>query len=273
MEVGIKDDGMRIRVMIANSLIILGGFIRSLAIMTMKPDDLVAYSRQSYSTPSMLKMWSDEKLISSALNPMEQVLLEKLPVRKGRLLLLGVGGGREAIPLTELGFSVLGVDFVPEMIAATQRNAAERGLSIATLLQEISQLDVPPHSCDVVWLSTAMYSCIPTVRRRVDLLKKRVWNCLKPGGYVVLQFFCGKTKASRPVAGFLKKTFAVLTWGNTEYEHGDVLWEYAEFTHVFSSEDEIKSELTCTGFNLFHIHFGKDDYQGAALLQKPLHGS
>jgi SAM-dependent methyltransferase len=259
---------MRTRVMLAHSLTILGGFIRSLSIMIMRPDDLVEFNRRSYSDPSALKVWSDEKLISSALNPTEEALLDKLPVKRGQLLLLGVGGGREAIPLAELGFSVVGVDFVPEMIAATQKLAAERGLNISTFMQEMSQLDVQSCSYDVVWFSTAMYSCIPTVRRRVELLQ-RIWNCLRPGGFVVLQFFCGETRESRPIAVFLKKTFALLTWGNTRYEHGDVLWGNAEFTHVFGSEDEIKSEVGRTGFNLSHIDFGKDNTPGAALLQKP----
>jgi SAM-dependent methyltransferase len=269
--ISIEGTIMRTRVMLAHSLTILGGFIRSLSIMIMRPDDLVEFSRQSYSDPSALRMWSDEKLISCALNPLDQTMLDKLPLKKGRFLLLGVGGGREAILLAESGFDVTGVDFVPEMLAATQKLAAERGLSISTLLQEMSKLDVPSRSYDVVWFSTAMYSCVPTVKRRVELLG-RIWNCLRPGGYVVLQFSCGKTKESRPISVFLKKTFALLTWGNTRYEHGDVLWGNSEFTHVFGSEDEIKSELARTGFNLFYMDFGQDNSPGAALLQKPLHG-
>ncbi|HUW09084.1 MAG TPA: class I SAM-dependent methyltransferase [Anaerolineae bacterium] len=49
--------------------------------------------------------------------------------------------------------------------AATRANAERHGLHIEGLVQEISQLAVPAARFDVVWLSAAMYSCVPTRKR------------------------------------------------------------------------------------------------------------
>ena len=206
---------MRSRVMLARFLIRLGEFIRSLAIMVMTPEDLVEFGRQSYAERSIVRLLSAEQFISTGLDPFEEILLDKVPMRKGRLLLLGLGGGREAIQLSELGFEVTGVDFVPEMIIEAQRNACRKGLKVDALRQEISKLEVPSESYDVVWLSAPMYSSIPTARRRVQFLE-RAWKGLKPGGYMVLQYLGGTPLASRSLPDLLRKAVALIAWGNVE---------------------------------------------------------
>ena len=59
------------------------------------------------------------------LNDDEQKLLAELPEATGKnLLLLGVGGGREAIPLAGMGFRVTGVDYAAAMV---ERGSGECG--------------------------------------------------------------------------------------------------------------------------------------------------
>jgi hypothetical protein len=58
------------------------------------------------------------------------------------------------------------------MVERARETAARRGLTIEGLVQEISQLDVPAGCYDVVWLSTAMYSCVPTRAKRVEMLQR-----------------------------------------------------------------------------------------------------
>jgi 2-polyprenyl-3-methyl-5-hydroxy-6-metoxy-1,4-benzoquinol methylase len=262
---------MRSRVMLAGLLIRLGEFIRSLAIMVMKPDDLVEFSRHRYSESSVVNALSAEQMISRGLDTFEQVLLDKVPIKEGRLLLLGLGGGREAIQLSALGFKVTGVDFVPEMVVEAQRNASRRGLRIDGLHQEVSELDVPSESYEVVWLSSPLYSSIPTVGRRVQLLE-RAWKGLKPGGYMVLQYLGGTPVVSRHLPDLLRKTVALITWGNIEYERGDQLWANGEFVHVFSNEGEIRSEIGGTGFEVLFSAFPKENSQGGSVLRKSASG-
>lgn len=258
---------MRSRAILARSLIRLGEFIRSLAIMVMTPDDLVALSRQGYAERSVVAALSAEEMISRGLDPFENVLLGQIPMKEGRLLLLGLGGGRDAIQLSERGFDVTGVDFVPEMIVEAQRNACRKGLRIDALRQEISKLEVTPESYDVVWLSAPMYSSVPTVRRRLQLLE-RAWKGLKPGGYVALQYLGGIPLASRSLPDLLRKAVALITRGNVDYEKGDQLWGNGEFVHVFSNEDEIRSEISGTGFEMLFSAFPTENSQGGMILRK-----
>lgn len=63
-----------------------------------------AIDRQTYATTKSLEGWGYDELIDSGLNHDETTLLEKIPLRNGRMLLLGVGGGRKAYPSGATGF-------------------------------------------------------------------------------------------------------------------------------------------------------------------------
>ncbi len=257
---------MRLRVVLGHFLVRLGGFIQSLALMVMRPDDLVQFSRQSYALPKDLEYWSDEKLLGQGLTPLETSLLEKIPLDRGRLLLLGLGGGRDAIPLARRSFDVTGVDFVPEMVHRACENAAREGVNIRGLVGEISTLDLPPAFFDVVWLSQSMYSCVPTRQRRVEMLR-RLRRILKPGGYLNCMFHWENGIRFSPKVELARKTFSVLTMGNLWYEPGDQLWLNVEFIHAFSSEDELRSEFDAAGFVLLHLQLPDDGVEGGAVLR------
>ena len=147
---------MNLRIRLAFFLLHLGDFIKSLPILVMKPDDLVEFSRQTYAKPQSVESWAEQNLVDSGLGDAEQELLAALPFKTGKLLLLGVGGGREAIPLARIGFQVTGVDYVPALVERAIENAAQRGVVIEGLVQDISRLEVPAGAYDVVWISEAM---------------------------------------------------------------------------------------------------------------------
>jgi len=164
----------------------IGVFIQSLAVVVMKPNDLISYSQYEYSKFESVKDWGDDRL-EKGLLPSEKELLVRLPVEKGRLLLLGIGGGREAIPLAKMGFEVTGVDFVPNLVEKAIENATQQGLKIEGIVQDISKLDLPSESFDLAWLSIDMYSFIPTRQRRVEMLR-RINSVIKERGYFICQF-------------------------------------------------------------------------------------
>ena len=105
---------MSLRVSLARGLLRLGAFIQSLPVVVMRPDDLVEFSRQSYAKPQDVESWAEDALVDSGLTAEELDLLAAVPATTGELLLLGVGGGREAIPLARMGFRVTGVDYVAD---------------------------------------------------------------------------------------------------------------------------------------------------------------
>lgn len=257
---------MRPRITFGRFLIRLGKFVESLAIMVMRPDDLIEFGRQSYARPHMVDIWGKAERMEQGLRPEEMTLLGALPLKEGRLLLLGVGGGREAIPLAQEGFAVTGVDFIPGLVEKAIENAAQRGLKIEGLVQEVSELDVPASSYDVVWLTTAMYSYIPTQRRRVEMLR-RIGQALRPGGYLVCGFRWDARSEFSHKGLWARKAVAYLTLGNLWYEPGDKLSGGIEFVHAFSSEEELRAEFEAGGFETLHVHIPRG-LSGGAVLEK-----
>jgi len=257
---------MRFRVFLGRSLVRLGRFVQSLALVVMRPDDLVEFNRQFYAKPRSIADWNAHALTDSDLNPDEKALLDKVPVKSGQMLLLGLGGGREAIFLGKNGFQITGIDFIPVMVEHTRQNAARCGIEIEGLIQEISKLEVPPDTFDVIWLSAAMYSSIPTRHRRNEMLK-RIGGALKPNGYFVCQFFWTTSGKFSSKIELARKVFAYLTLGNLWYEKGDMLWANQEFIHAFSKEDELMAEFDAAGFEKVYMHFEKDILRGGAVLK------
>jgi SAM-dependent methyltransferase len=260
---------MRPRMIFGRLLIRLGRFIQSLALMVMRPNDLVEFSRQTYAREKMVEDLGREDLTYPGLHPDEQALLARLHPAGGRLLLLGVGGGREAIPLARMGFEVTGVDFVPEMVAKAAENAVRHGVKIEGIVQEISKIDVPAGAFDVVWLSAATYSCVPTRSRRMEMLQ-RIGKALKPGGYFICQFRWDTRDETSRIWELARKVVAFLTLGNLWYEKGDMLSNNIEFIHAFSQEDEVRSEFAEGGFEVLHLHIAEEILIGGAVLRKTL---
>ena len=258
---------MSTRVSLGRGLLRLGTFVQSLALMVMRPDDLVEFSRQTYARPHNVEAWAEDEVVDSGLSPDELDLLASVPATTGHLLLLGVGGGREAIPLARMGFQVTGVDYVAAMVERARENAARRGVSIEGLVQEMSRLDVPPGAYDVVWLSRAMYSCVPTHGRRVEMVR-RIARALKRDGLFLCQFHW-RAGAEPPGRGaVVRRVVAACTLGNLAYEAGDTLWQNIEFVHQFTSEDAIRSELEEGGLCVLRIHTAPASARGSAVCRK-----
>ena len=258
---------MRPRIKIGRFLVRFGKFVQSLALMVMKPDDLDEYTRQMYSRSNHVDAWSGDEILNRGLYPREEKYLEHIPVKKGSLLLLGVGGGREAIPMAERGFEVTGVDFVPEMVKRAEENALKKGLKINGSVQNISELNFPDSTFDIVWLSYNMYSGVPTRKKRIRMLKK-INKILYSNGYFLCQFFWYSKPGYPKKIENLRKIFAYLTIGNIEYEQGDLLWQNREFTHAFASERSLRSEFREGGFKVYKMYIYEKEPEGAAILRK-----
>ncbi|NLG28710.1 MAG: class I SAM-dependent methyltransferase [Chloroflexi bacterium] len=252
------------RIGLAHRVIAAGAKLQTFAVLVLRPDDLIEFSRQTYARPGTVADWARPGLVDEGLYPNEQALLEHCPVREGRLLLLGVGGGREAIPFARAGYAVTGVDFVPGMVAKAQANAAAAGLQIAGLVQELSRLDVPAGSFDLVWISSRMYSCVPTRARRVAALQ-RIRRALRPGGCLVCMFEWNPRKRLTWRGLLLRKAIALLTLGHVAFEAGDQLMHNIEFIHSFTDEEALREEFAAGGYAVLHLDLPKAGYGGAVL--------
>lgn len=259
---------MKLRIALARGLIRLGAFIQSSAVMVMTSEELVEFSRQHYTKLTSIGLWNSDDVVAEGLYPRELQLLERIPSRSGQLLLLGVGGGREAIAFARMGFDITGIDFIPEMVKGTLANAARYNIQVKGLIQDIATLDVPAETYDVVWLSAAMYSCLPSSVRRVQMLR-RLHRALKPKGYFACEFQWDTSRRFSSKSTLLRLIIAWITLGNRSYEHGDMLLNNVEFIHAFSSENDLRTEFAAGGFDVVWLNIPTDSLgRGEALLQK-----
>jgi SAM-dependent methyltransferase len=245
----------------------IGRIIQSMPVMVMRPDDLVRLSRETYSEAGSVTYWNSAEFVGSGLYEPEVVLLQRLPRLQGRLLLLGVGGGREAIPLIQAGFQVTGVDYLAEYAFAAQENARKCGLQLETRLGEISNLDLAGDTFDVIWFSHAIYSFVPTSQRRIAMLKN-LHHALAADGRIVCQFHWDPVLHSPRRQKYLAHLLAWLTNGNIRFQAGDMLWRNKEFVHAFASEKEILRECASAGFKIDYFSIFPGWPRGGAILSK-----
>jgi 2-polyprenyl-3-methyl-5-hydroxy-6-metoxy-1,4-benzoquinol methylase len=255
------------RIHLAKFFIKLGRFFQELPVFIMRPEDLIRFGRVSYSNPASTTFWTSEDLIDSGLWPGELELFEALPARNGNLLLLGMGGGREAIFLAKAGFNVTGVDFIEEMVEKAKGNARQRGVEIQGKVQEMSQLDFDSGTYDVIWFSCSIYSTIPGKKARIEMLQ-RVGKWIKPRGRVVCGFYWNPAVKHGKLMQRAGKIFSWITFGNTQYEQGDILKDSSEFVHAFRRKRDLKEEFDQAGFEVIQFSFPDNSNNAGALLRK-----
>lgn len=258
---------MKLRIRFSKYLLHLGDFLQTLPTVYMKPDDLTEFSRQTYAEKRIIDAFSDDTLVESGLSFDETELLKSIPFSQGRLLILGVGGGREAIAFGKMGFHITGVDFIHELVDRAITISLNHNVQINGLVQEISKIEVPNNSYDIAWLSKGMYSCVPTRARRIEMVQ-RIYNALRPGGFFLCQFqnnFCDQYPGNGDKFRYFLSRCPL---GNQTYEKGDILWAKREFLHIFSSEDEVKKELEEGGVLVKSLIIDSSKIRGGAICQK-----
>lgn len=248
-------------------LIKAGLFLQESPIFILRPRDLIRFGKENYCRPSALDFWADKDFVDSGLFPGEKELFFELGEGKGKLLMLGVGGGREAIVLAKSGFAVTGVDFIKEMVERSIANARERGVEILGKVQEISRLDFAPASFDVIWFSCSLYSSVPGKNRRISMLS-RAGKSLTPEGRIVCFFYWNPSITNGKIRRMAGKALSWITFGNTASERGDILKNNQEFLHAFSREEDLRAEFEEAGFEVLRFVYPESSHNAGALLRK-----
>jgi SAM-dependent methyltransferase len=257
---------MRPRIVLARLLLRLSSFLKDLPVVIMRPTDMVEFSRQAYERESSIHNRRNDP--EAGLTRDEMTLWEHVPCRAGRLLVLGGGGGREAIAFARQGFQVVGVDFSEGMLTLARERMAQHRLDFEGWAGDIAQFEAPAESFDVVWTSMFLYSAVLPRRRRVEMLRQ-IGKALKPDGYLASSFYWMPQARVGRRRELLLRAVAWLTLGNTEYENGDILFGTIEFRHAFSAEDDLRSEFTAGGFEVMHLMIVDRMSRGGAVLRKP----
>lgn len=106
----------------------------------------------------------------------------------GHILVVGCGGGEESFAFAAVGYTVTGVDIVPEFIEGARRHAVAKGLANRTAFELVDGFEWPVSdgSCDGVSMLRNFLTYLPSraIRRAVFTESVRV---LAPGGAVLME--------------------------------------------------------------------------------------
>jgi len=151
-----------------------------------------------------------------------------------RALDLGCGAGRNALPLAQRGWTVLGLDLSWPMLVAGAGRARDEGLGsrIGWALSPMERLPVPDHSIDLV-------------------VAHGIWN-LAPSTGVFRQALAEAARVARPDAALFVFTFSRNTLPADAHGVPGNPFIYTQFSgqpQCFLTQEELRDELAAVGFD------------------------
>jgi SAM-dependent methyltransferase len=126
------------------------------------------------------------KYVSKGLGVAEDKLISKY-IKRGRILDLACGAGREGIALAKKGFEVVGIDVVPAMVLRAKENSKVHGVRGRTRfdVSDAATLDFEDGSFDAaVFLGNGIEHTRGRLKR-ISVLRE-IARVLKPKGILVL---------------------------------------------------------------------------------------
>lgn len=166
----------------------------------MEIKDLIANISKKYSQKTELDIYGRRRNIGLLLA--EDRLFSKHILKRGKLLDVGCGCGREAIALSKLGFEVVGVDIVFEMVKNAHLFTSKNGHKIEFCNMNLMNLGIKRKSFDAVFLASQVLGHIPKRENRVKVLKD-VREILKEDGLLIISVHSRLAKGRWKIFWFL----------------------------------------------------------------------
>jgi len=125
------------------------------------------------------------KVVAKSLAPIENRLISKY-IKRGNILDIGCGAGREAIALAKKGFEVVGIDIVPKMVLRAKETSKLHGVrdKIRFEVADVKYMDYDNESFNAVVMLENMIEHIRGRNNRIKLLR-RIKRVLKPNGTLI----------------------------------------------------------------------------------------
>lgn len=139
--------------------------------------------RQAYEDPTQVGAYS--AIAAEGLTPFEQALVAQAFAPGQRILDVGCGGGREAMPMIQMGLRVVAMDLSPAMVQAARNHAASRAATLPALAGSVTALPFGEQSFDGVAMLGQVLAHVPGRAERVAALSA-VRGLLRPGGVLAL---------------------------------------------------------------------------------------
>lgn len=200
--------------------------------------------------------------VSLGLDESEVFLVNGPMKRRGYVLDVGCGAGREALALTKLGYRIKAIDLSLAMIEAAKKESRKRGLEIDFERAEITELN-PPGLFDYCLFSSGVYNSIPTRALRIQMLQRVVNRFLSSQGRLFLPIGIARRPRRIFSRSFIKYHFSAglkfVLGDRCKIEPGDTLISQVSpvsksrvriFHHFFFSFSEIEGELKSAGLGV-----------------------
>lgn len=222
-----------------------------------KPGEILELTKKAYSSLWALKLFGDKNYISFGFSENEKKIYDRYANKRGKVLVIGCGAGREAIQFAKLGHEVEGIDYIPDLITLAKNWAERLNLGIKYEMQDIIEYLPAPDFFEYIVFS--IFLTIPTSELRLKVLKK-LYHSLKSNGLLFIYFCDLRDKNLILKNKFLGHPLKIF---NPFYENGDYFY-HSTFKHDFKIE-ELEKEIKKAGFELVKASY---DVYGLAVLRK-----
>lgn len=226
------------------------------------PQSLLKDLEDKYETKEEVRCYTDE--LALGLSEFEQALINGPMRKRGFVLDVGCGAGREAISLTRLGFKVKAIDISSNMIKVAKGLAEKEELAIDFEKLCVTELDYE-NVFNYCLFSSEVYNSIPTKKLRMDVIR-RVMHSLRPSGSCFIpigirrkrRFYARDTFVDtiRRLLKFFLKDRLKTDVGDALISETSPLSNVKVFHHFFFSFKEIEDELTSSGFMVKELKRG-----------------
>ncbi|MFA5019884.1 MAG: class I SAM-dependent methyltransferase [Candidatus Pacearchaeota archaeon] len=163
---------------------------------------------------------------------------EFLKNKKGKILDLGCGSGRNFIKLT--GVKFYGVDFSENMLKLAKKNAKETKIKTKLVKADAWQLPFPNNFFDYA-IAVAVLHCINEKSKRVEAIEE-LNRVLKPGARLFLTVWNKKSKRWRNKPKEIKAGWTI---GDKKVYRYYYLYDF----------EELQEELESAGFKIVKKNF------------------
>ncbi|MGH7326977.1 MAG: class I SAM-dependent methyltransferase, partial [Polyangiaceae bacterium] len=190
---------------------------------------------------------------STGLSELEEILVERWMRADADVLDIGCGTGREALAFAARGMRVTAIDVSHRSVEVARTRAAREfpGDQVHALAGDLTTLQLPYESFDVIFFASDVFASIPRADNRVRILRQAV-DLLRPGGRVFVQAIITPHRIRAALLDVARAAMAELR--GTPHERGDRwIWKgpppIRMFRHGFASDEAVVDELERSGLS------------------------